>query len=100
MQDILLRERLEALARKRGNISITYLIDNPERGWKGPTGRINTDLLRSVLPPPSADHLVLVCGPPGMMKVTSGTKTPDFKQGEVEGALKELGFDSSNVFKF
>jgi hypothetical protein len=33
------------------------------------------------------------------MKAVSGGKTPDYKQGELTGALKELGFTEKNVMK-
>lgn len=35
-----------------------------------------------------------------MMKSVCGAKGPNFTQGEVDGALKELGLDSEHVFKF
>lgn len=35
-----------------------------------------------------------------MMKSVCGVKGPNFTQGEVDGALKELGLDSDHVFKF
>jgi cytochrome-b5 reductase len=30
----------------------------------------------------------------------SGTKAPDYSQGEVGGILKKLGYSSSDVYKF
>jgi cytochrome-b5 reductase len=98
-KDILLQEQIDALARKNKNLKVTYVIDKPEAGWTGPTGYINADMLKKYLPAPSADVQVYVCGPPGFMTVTSGNKTPDYKQGELTGALKEIGFTSDNVFK-
>jgi cytochrome-b5 reductase len=35
-----------------------------------------------------------------MMDVVSGNKGPNFTQGEVTGALKELGLTIGQVFKF
>ncbi|EQB60651.1 nadh-cytochrome b5 reductase-like protein [Vairimorpha apis BRL 01] len=43
---------------------------------------------------------VYVCGPPNFMNVVSGDKLPDKTQGEIVGLLKEMGYDSSNVYKF
>ncbi len=43
---------------------------------------------------------MLVCGPPGMMKAVSGDKAPDYKQGAVEGMLKDLHFTEEMVYKF
>jgi len=56
-------------------------------------------MLKTHLPPPSADHLILVCGPPGLMKHVSGDKAPDYTQGELSGLLKKLGYSESHVFK-
>ena len=35
-----------------------------------------------------------------MMAAVSGSKGPNYTQGEVEGVLKELGLTSEQVFKF
>jgi len=61
-------------------------------------------MLKNLLPMPSKKDdeslLVMVCGPPGFMKLISGERTKDFKQGELIGLLKDLGFTEKNVFKF
>ena len=56
--------------------------------------------MKQVLPGPTADHLVYVCGPPPMMNAISGPKTPNYEQGEVSGVLKELGYTADMVYKF
>lgn len=99
-QDILLREEIDALAKKHANFKVTYLIDKPEAGWTGPTGFVNADLLKKTMPKPSTDSLVYVCGPPGFMNVISGSKKSPQDQGPIVGALKELGYDENNVYKF
>lgn len=43
---------------------------------------------------------VYVCGPPAFMNIVSGDKNEDKTQGEISGLLKEMGYDSSNVYKF
>ena len=63
-------------------------------------GFVNSALVKQVLPGPTADHLVYVCGPPPMMNAISGPKTPNYEQGEVSGVLKELGYTSDMVYKF
>lgn len=57
-------------------------------------------VLGNILPKPSPDVKVFVCGPPGMMKAISGPKAPDYSQGEVDGVLKNLGYTKDNVYKF
>lgn len=98
-KDILLREQIDALAAKDSRLMVQYVIDKAESGWKGKVGYLTAPLLKETLFAPSDDSLVLVCGPPGFMKAVSGGKTPDYKQGELTGALKELGFTEKNVMK-
>ncbi|KAL0340519.1 UNVERIFIED_CONTAM: NADH-cytochrome reductase-like protein [Sesamum radiatum] len=52
------------------------------------------------LPSPSDDTLILVCGPPGLMKHISGDKAKDRSQGQLTGILKELGYTEDMVYKF
>jgi cytochrome-b5 reductase len=98
--DILLRDRLDELASKHPRFTVTYILDRPPAQWSGSSGFISADLLREKLAPPSADVLVLVCGPPGMVSAISGPKAKDWTQGEVGGLLKELGYTAEMVFKF
>ncbi|CAK9150149.1 unnamed protein product [Ilex paraguariensis] len=51
------------------------------------------------LPGPSDDTLILVCGPPGLMKHISGDKA-NRSQGELTGILKDLGYTEEMVYKF
>mgnify|MGYP001068988252 CR=1 FL=1 len=100
-KDILLKSELDALAAKhKDQVKMTYVIDKPEAGFTGHTGYLTKDLLSKLVDKPSADNKVFVCGPPGFMTAVSGAKAPDYSQGEVDGALKELGFTKDNVFKF
>jgi cytochrome-b5 reductase len=99
-EDILLKATLDTLAAKHKNFKVTYVLAKPSAAWKGHKGYVGADLLHATMPKPSADSLVLVCGPPGFMEAVSGGKTPDYKQGEVKGLLKAAGFNEDNVFKF
>ena len=47
--------------------------------------------LKSRLPAPGKDSLVMVCGPPGLMASVSGNKAPDYSQGEVVGGQRRGG---------
>ncbi|KAI9222972.1 NADH-cytochrome b5 reductase [Blastocladiella britannica] len=101
--DILLKADLDALAAKHGDrFKVHYVIDKAENAaaWTGEVGHINKDLIKKYIPSPSADNVkVFVCGPPGMMKAISGSKAPDFSQGELDGVLKDLGYNKDQVFK-
>ncbi|GLI66870.1 hypothetical protein VaNZ11_010861 [Volvox africanus] len=102
--DIILKDKVDALAAAHpGRFKVYYVVDKPNWGgifWRGGVGYVTKDILATQLPKPAKDSLVMVCGPPGMMEAVSGNKAPDYSQGEVKGLLKELGFDSSNVYKF
>eukprot|EP00252_Welwitschia_mirabilis_P006324 TRINITY_DN17174_c0_g1_i1.p1 TRINITY_DN17174_c0_g1~~TRINITY_DN17174_c0_g1_i1.p1 ORF type:complete len:268 (+),score=59.70 TRINITY_DN17174_c0_g1_i1:331-1134(+) len=98
--DILLREKLDALSFSHPNFKVYYIVDKPLHGWSGGVGYISEDMILKGLPPPSEDTLILVCGPPGMMNHVSGSKAPDRSQGEVSGLLKEIGYTKDMVHKF
>lgn len=109
-KDIILREHIEKLAAEsKGRFRVHFLI-NPGQKWSygnRPTAGVlrsvgfpTKDVLESFLPRAGPDNMVFVCGPPGLMAAVSGNKAPDYTQGEVSGALAELGFTKANVFKF
>jgi len=99
-QDILLRDRIDGWAKEHSNFKVYYTLDNPPEGWKQGKGFVSEEMAKKVMPPPSNDNLILVCGPPGMMNALSGPKTEKFEQGELKGVLKRLGYNESQVFKF
>lgn len=98
--DILLKQKLDILATSHPNLKVFYTVDNPTKNWRGGTGYISKDMAVKGLPDPSDDTLILVCGPPGMMKHISGDKAKDRSQGELTGILKELGYSEQMVYKF
>eukprot|EP00299_Pterocystis_sp_00344_P014934 c7436_g1_i1.p1 GENE.c7436_g1_i1~~c7436_g1_i1.p1 ORF type:complete len:305 (-),score=78.74 c7436_g1_i1:36-950(-) len=99
--DILLKDELDALAAKHPNISVHYVIEKDvPADWTGSVGYITDEIVDRLIPKPSPDTLVMVCGPPPMMKAISGSKGPNYTQGEVDGVLKRLGYSTENVFKF
>eukprot|EP00048_Salpingoeca_helianthica_P015339 m.226258 g.226258 ORF g.226258 m.226258 type:complete len:289 (-) comp16904_c0_seq1:123-989(-) len=98
--DILLKEKLDKLAKQHKRFKVVYILDNPAKGSPHVKGRTSAALLKQYMPPPSPDHIVLVCGPPPMMNAISGDKAPDKSQGELSGFLKDLGYTSDQVYKF
>ncbi|XP_058074528.1 NADH-cytochrome b5 reductase-like protein [Magnolia sinica] len=98
--DILLKEKLDMLAASHPNLKIFYTVDNPSKNWRGGKGFISKDMMLKGLPRPSEDTLILVCGPPGMMKHISGDKAKDRTQGELTGLLKQLEYTEDMVYKF
>eukprot|EP01006_Ploeotia_vitrea_P066854 TRINITY_DN95877_c0_g1_i1.p2 TRINITY_DN95877_c0_g1~~TRINITY_DN95877_c0_g1_i1.p2 ORF type:complete len:318 (+),score=167.99 TRINITY_DN95877_c0_g1_i1:49-1002(+) len=100
-EDILLRPVLDLMQRQwPEQLQVHYVLEKAPENWHGETGYVDADKIRRLLPPPSDDNMVLVCGPPPMLKAIAGPKAPDYSQGEVGGALKTLGFKESQVFKF
>ncbi|KAJ2766514.1 hypothetical protein IWQ56_003696 [Coemansia nantahalensis] len=101
--DIILRSVLDDYERKHpGRFTVHYVVDKASSAdWKGDVGYVTRELVQKYFPAPSRDGVLIgVCGPPPMVNVVSGAKAPDFSQGELGGILKELGYASSQVFKF
>ncbi|KAF9362545.1 NADH-cytochrome b5 reductase [Mortierella sp. NVP85] len=101
-QDIILKDELDAYAKAHPDqFKITYVVDKPAEGWNGPTGYVTAELIKKSIPDIGKGNTkVFVCGPPPMMKTVSGSKGPNFTQGDVDGALKELGLTNELVFKY
>jgi len=100
-KDILLKERLDALAATHENFHVYYALSHPEGGWRGHKGRVDKDLISRLMPKPDLgnDALIMVCGPTGFYDTISGQKAKDFTQGELSGALKDLGYKKEQVLK-
>lgn len=69
-EDILVREELEALQKAHPKrLKLWYTVDRPPAsGWKYSSGFITEDMIKEHLPPPGPDTLVLMCGPPPMVR--------------------------------
>ena len=61
-------EQFEAL-KKRMNLTVVYVLEEPPPGWTGESGFINAGTLRKHLPGQFKRFEYFVCGPPGMMDV-------------------------------
>lgn len=104
-QDILLKEKLDTLAKTHDNIHVHYVVEKKGMfDFVAPfsTGYVNAEVLEKHCPPASGgeDNLVLVCGPPPMMKAISGDKAADKSQGELTGLLAKVGYTAEQVYKF
>jgi cytochrome-b5 reductase len=101
-EDIILRQELDALAVAYPNFKVVYTLSKPSAAWGGATGHVNAALLASVLPPPQekAATKILISGPPAFMAALSGDKKSPSDQGELQGALKQLKYEPSQVFKY
>ena len=98
--DILLREKFDEIS-KDDRFKIVYFLDEASKNMKAEKGFITKEHMQKYLP--GADKgekaKIFVCGPPPMLKAVAGPKK-GFQQGELSGALADLGFKSEQVFKF
>jgi len=105
--DILLREELDQLAASsKGQVQVLYVVDTNSTSDPAikHVGYVTAEFCRKVLPAPSDDNLIYVCGPPQMLFAMAGNKGfvkgRKFGQGQIGGVLKELGYSIDMVFKF
>lgn len=104
--DVILADRMNALAAQHSRFKVVFLVDKTnDLPWSGDTGYVTKELLAKHMPAPSADCLIMTCGPPPMEKSVWGAKfwnkeKKAMEQGEVGGLLKEMGYTSDSVFKF
>lgn len=67
-KDILLRPELEDLASEHSQrFHLWFTLDRPTEGWKYSQGFVNDEMIRTHLPPPGDDTIILMCGPPPMI---------------------------------
>jgi len=67
--DILVRDLLEAyVAKYPTRFKVHYTLDRPPKGWKYSAGFITDTMIAEHLPGPQESSLVLMCGPPPMVK--------------------------------
>jgi cytochrome-b5 reductase len=103
-KDILLASELCELQKRHENFHMYLTLTDPPKKWLGGVGLVTATMLKPFLPKPGVEKsLILVCGPPPMMKAVSGeTKYIDGKstQGELAGMLKDMGYGASQVFKY
>ncbi|KAI8086072.1 uncharacterized protein BX664DRAFT_334845 [Halteromyces radiatus] len=101
-EDILLKEELDNYAKTHPDrFKVIYALDTAPADWDGIKGYVTKDDIQKYLPgPEKPSSIIFVCGPDPLLATVAGPKNPDKSQGEVTGMLKELGYDSSNVYKF
>ncbi|PFH58421.1 hypothetical protein XA68_13697 [Ophiocordyceps unilateralis] len=102
--EILFRERFELWQRSYpGRFKISYVFSNPGPGSPFQRAKIDADVLASLLSETTTSTSqqniqVFVSGPPAMEKSLVGPKS--WFGGSNGGTLRELGYESSQVYKF
>jgi cytochrome-b5 reductase len=109
------------VAKSNGRLEVMHIISRPDASWPGARGRIDAKVIKSFLPGPELGNkvMIFVCGayiyflvvyahiniacmsvgPPGQVAAVSGPKD-GLAQGELGGALKDLGYVKEQVYKF
>lgn len=86
--DILLQQELEDLAAAHPDrFKVYHVLNSAPKGWSGGSGFITKDILRSRLPAPADDVMVLRCGPKPMNDA-------------MKGYLDEIGYPEAAQFEF
>uniref|UniRef100_A0A7S1PRL3 NADH-cytochrome b5 reductase n=1 Tax=Neobodo designis TaxID=312471 RepID=A0A7S1PRL3_NEODS len=104
-KDILMASELCELQKLYPNFHMYLTLTEAPKKWLGGVGLVSPTMLKPFLPKPGAPKsIVLVCGPPPMMKAVSGDKVFEAgkmpQQGPLDGMLKEMGYTADQVFKF
>ncbi|XP_030966849.1 NADH--cytochrome b5 reductase 1-like isoform X1 [Quercus lobata] len=88
LEDILLKEELDAFAKKFPNqFKVYYVLNQPPFAWNGGSGFISKEIIQSHCPAPASDIQILRCGPPAMNKA-------------MKAHLDALGYQSEMQFEF
>jgi cytochrome-b5 reductase len=82
--DIIFREEWESNAREHANFHLHHVLEQSPAGWTQGKGRIDEEILRRHLPPPSPETAVFLCGPPMMVDI-------------LEGTLKGIGYSEPSI---
>eukprot|EP00461_Guttulinopsis_vulgaris_P000183 UN00183 len=86
--DIICRKELDALTARNPNFSVWYTVDRTkDENWKYTVGYMNKDLFQQKLPAPSANTMILLCGPPGLINASKNN-------------LLALGYTEDMMFAF
>lgn len=88
-KDILLRDRLDHLANHYPErLKVWYTLDRADKEWQYSVGFVNSDMISQYLPPAADDTLILICGPPAMIKLACNPN------------LDKLGYKEHHRFKY
>ncbi|OLN85688.1 NADH-cytochrome b5 reductase 1-like protein 2 [Colletotrichum chlorophyti] len=94
--DILLRDELEAFARRYPkNFKLHHLVDSPPENWAYGVGYVTREMMAERFPAPGPDSRIMLCGPPGM--VNAAKKSLESLGFEKPGAISKM---SDAVFCF
>jgi ferredoxin-NADP reductase len=65
--DIAFREELEIMQKQNENLRVVFILNEPSGGWKGATGVINVEMVKTEVPE-YKETVFYTCGPPAMVE--------------------------------
>ncbi|KIW04739.1 NADH-cytochrome b5 reductase 1, variant [Verruconis gallopava] len=93
VEDILLREDLDELAKKDKGIRVYYVLNNPPENWNGGVGFVTAEMIKEHLPPPASDIKILICGPPPMVSaMKKATESLGYEKAKPVSKLEDQVF--------
>ncbi|KAK2064257.1 oxidoreductase FAD-binding domain-containing protein [Colletotrichum caudatum] len=93
VQDILLKEDLDALTKEDSGFRVHYVLDKPPADWTGGVGYVTADMITKLLPKPADDVKLLLCGPPPMVSGLKKTsESLGFKKARPVSKLEDQVF--------
>ncbi|XP_056409121.1 NADH-cytochrome b5 reductase 3-like [Hyla sarda] len=87
-KDILLRDELEEIRANHPAFKLWYTLDRAPEQWDYSQGFVNEDMIKSFMPPPGDDVLILMCGPPPMVQYA------------INPSLDKLGYSQDRRFAY
>lgn len=64
---IVFRDELEKLQSQNENLKLVFVVNEPDKDWKGSVGNITDDLVKKEAPD-FKERIFYACGPPGMVQ--------------------------------
>ncbi|KAM5180416.1 NADH-cytochrome b5 reductase 1 [Mantella aurantiaca] len=87
--DIILRHSLEKLQQEHSErFTLWFTVDNAPQDWEYSKGFIDSKMIQEHLPLPADDTIILLCGPPAMIKLAC------------KPSLDLLGYDENMCFVY
>ncbi|KAG8438592.1 hypothetical protein GDO86_004960 [Hymenochirus boettgeri] len=88
-KDILLRDELEEIRERHPRrFKLWYTLDKAPENWDYSEGFVNEDMIKTFMPAPSNDVLILMCGPPPMIQYA------------INPSLDKLGYAQDRRFAY
>jgi NAD(P)H-flavin reductase len=87
MSELIYMARLDKLCKEHPKLKVVYVLHHPPHCWEGETGFIDTEKITRLMPQPSGDCKIIVCGTWKMCQV-------------MKGLLPECGYSDDMVYSF